>query len=106
MNNAGEKLHNSQNFLKIVERLGCLQQYFNSNKNIASNSLIKFISSKIKPFLYSLHEREIWKQGLPEEVRNLDADSEEYKQAKKGLVHRLSEGSIFEYYRTNDPKIR
>lgn len=55
LNNANEdSLVASYNWIKITERLACLQQYFTSNKNIYSNSMIKYILSKIKPVLLAL----------------------------------------------------
>lgn len=53
-NFARTDLQSSYNWFKIVERLAWLQQFFTTNKNVYSNSLIKYILSKIKPLLLSL----------------------------------------------------
>jgi hypothetical protein len=53
-NFARTDLQSSYNWFKIVERLAWLQQFFTNNKNVYSNSLIKYILSKIKPLLMSL----------------------------------------------------
>jgi len=53
-NFAKTDLQSSYNIFKIVERLGLLQQYFTLNKNVYSNSLIKYVLSKLKPLLLSL----------------------------------------------------
>lgn len=42
------------NWFKIVERLAWLQQFFTINKNVYSNSLIKYVLSKIKPLFLAL----------------------------------------------------
>jgi len=53
-NFARTDLQSSYNWFKIVERLAWLQKFFTDNKNVYSNSLIKYILSKIKPLLMSL----------------------------------------------------
>lgn len=53
-NFAKTDLQSSYNIFKIVERLGLLQQYFTYNKNVYSNSLIKYVLSKLKPLLVAL----------------------------------------------------
>lgn len=53
-NFAKDDLQSSYNIFMIVERLGLLQQYFTNNKNVYSNSLIKYVLSKLKPLLLSL----------------------------------------------------
>jgi hypothetical protein len=45
---AKEDQQATYNLFKIVERLGCLQNYFTEMRNVYSNSLIKFINSKFK----------------------------------------------------------
>ena len=42
------------NIFKILERLGWLQIYFTDHKNTYTNSLIKFLLSKMKPLLLAL----------------------------------------------------
>jgi len=55
LNNAEKKdYESSYNWFKITERLAWLQKYFTSNKNVYTNSLIKFILSKVKPMLFLL----------------------------------------------------
>lgn len=68
--------------------------------------MIKFINSKIKPVLRTLSEKVIWEQGLPDRVRHLDAEDEEYKAEKEALVLRLIEGNIFEYYKNKDAQVK
>ena len=53
-------LQSSYNWFRIAERLAWLQQFFTTNKNVYSNSLIKYILSKIKPILLALNERAIF----------------------------------------------
>lgn len=48
-------LQSSYNWFRIAERLAWLQQFFTTNKNVYSNSLIKYILSKIKPILLALN---------------------------------------------------
>lgn len=59
-NFARTDLQASYNWFRIVERLAWLQQFFTLNKNVYSNSLIKYILSKIKPLLLSLEDRLIF----------------------------------------------
>lgn len=59
-NFAKTDLQSSYNIFIIVERLGLLQQYFTNNKNVYSNSLIKYVLSKLKPLLLSLEEKSIF----------------------------------------------
>jgi hypothetical protein len=53
-NFAKTDLQASYNWFKIAERLAWLQQFFTNNKNVYSNSLTKYILTKIKPLLLSL----------------------------------------------------
>jgi hypothetical protein len=59
-------IDSSYNWFKIVERLAWLQKYFTSNKNVYSNSMIKFILSKIKPMLSLLEESYIFHAKIPD----------------------------------------
>lgn len=52
--NASSDLSTAYNIFKIVERLAWLQLYFTKNNNVYSNSLIKFLLSKLKPMLLAL----------------------------------------------------
>lgn len=65
-NYAKNDIVSSYNWFKIAERLAWLQKYFTSNKNVYSNSMIKFILSKIRPMLNLLEEPYIFHAKIPE----------------------------------------
>ena len=58
--NANSDLQASYNIFKILERLGWLQLYFTEHKNTYSNSMIKFLLSKLKPLTLNLTEPNIF----------------------------------------------
>lgn len=90
------------NWFKIVERLGWLQKYFTNNKNIYSNSLIKYILSKIKNFLGNLDEKPIFEQGLTNLEYHPDSNRDSVistsAAAKKFLIEKLMEGNIGNFF--------
>jgi hypothetical protein len=65
-NYAGSDLQASYSWFKITERLAWLQQFFTTNKNVYSNSMIKFILSRVKPMLQRLDEATIFQVRLPD----------------------------------------
>jgi hypothetical protein len=69
-NYAKTDIDSSYNWFKIAERLAWLQKYFTSNKNVYSNSMIKFILSKIKPMLLLLEEPYIFHAKIPHASAN------------------------------------
>lgn len=83
----------SYNWFKITERLGCLQKFFTTNKNIYSNSLIRFILSKARIFLDEL-DSPIYKNKTTEDMSDVDA--------KKYVIDRLIEGRIHKFFKEND----
>jgi hypothetical protein len=58
--NASTDLQASHNIFKILERLAWLQGYYTNHQNIYSNSMIKYLLSKIKPLLVVLDEPSIF----------------------------------------------
>lgn len=57
---AGFDLIPAYNMFKIFERLAWLQLYFTNNKNIYTNSMLKFLLSKLKPLLDKLEEPDMF----------------------------------------------
>lgn len=98
----------SYNWFKVVERLACLQQFFTNNKNVYSNSLIKYVLSKIKPLLLSLDDKAIFEQGLASLGLSDDehSDSSALKAGKELLLNRLLAGNIFTFFDQKSPAIR
>lgn len=112
-NFAKNDLQSSYNWFKIVERLAWLQQFFTTNKNVYSNSLIKYILSKIKPLLLSLDDKAIFEQGFntifaPEEREKErgERDSSSFKNGKELLINRLLAGNIFKFFEEKSPAVQ
>ena len=84
----------SHNILKIVERLGLLQKFFTDHKNTYTNSMIKFLLSKMKPLLLSLDDPIYAFYG--------DVSSQEQKEE---AVHRILSGDVAIFFVENQPEI-
>lgn len=59
--NGSSDIQTAYNVFKIIERLGWIQQYFTRNANVYSNSMIKFLLTKLKPIILSLDEPSLFK---------------------------------------------
>jgi len=93
-NYAKTDLDSSYNWFKITERLAWLQRYFTNNKNVYSNSMIKFILSKVKPMLFCLEEPYIFQAKIP------DASSGDsiFKSKREVLINQFLDGNIGEFF--------
>lgn len=100
--NANNDLQASYNVFKIAERLAWLQQYFTLNKNVYSNSLIKFIVSKLKPMLLSLDEPTIYRNYLSEHIQS---SPEEFAKEHELFISKILAGNISEFYQTHSPSL-
>ena len=76
--NASSDLQTAYNVFKIIERLAWIQQFFTKNGNVYSNSMIKFLLSKMKPLLQSLEEPALF------HAAGMDAAS--FVNAKKSFI--------------------
>lgn len=87
--------------------MGWLQKYFTLNKNIYSKSMIKFILSKAKSFLFQLDKKIIYEQGIPTEFRLDPSDSTctVEKQPLRAAIDKTIEGNINIYYEQRHPAI-
>jgi hypothetical protein len=87
--------------------LAWLQQFFTLNKNVYSNSLIKYILSKIKPLLLSLEDKAIFEHGLnAAALPSDDRDSSTFKSSREVLVNRLLSGNIGKFFEEHSPAVR
>lgn len=87
LNNFGHShsdLQSSYNWFKIFERLAWLQHYFTLNKNVYSNSMIKFILSKVKPMLLRLEEPTIFQAKI-----SPSADVAIFHEQREGVINRM-----------------
>ncbi len=96
-NYAKTDLDSSYNWFKITERLAWLQKYFTSNKNVYSNSMIKFILSKVKPMLFRLEEPYIFQAKIPE---GSSSDSA-FRTKREVLINQFLEGNIGRFFENN-----
>lgn len=86
--NASNDIGASYNLFKIVERLAWLQKYFTEHHNTYSNSLIKFLLTKIKPVLEGLEEPTIFKASSDNVVAQRDT-----------VLHNLLSGNIGDFFK-------
>jgi hypothetical protein len=102
---ASTDLQSSYNWFKIVERLAWLQQFFTNNKNVYSNSLLKYILSKLKPILLSLEEKSIFEQGMSSVIGVDERESSTFKDAKEAMINKILQGNISKFYEEKNPAI-
>jgi hypothetical protein len=93
--NCSTDIEASYNIFKILERLGWLQIYFTNNKNTYTNSLIKFLLSKMKPLLLALDEPAIF---------NLYGDISNFENKNK-IISKITCGNIGQFYERNAPEL-
>lgn len=95
--NASSDLQTAYNVFKIIERLAWIQQFFTKNGNVYSNSMLKFLLSKMKPLLQSLEEPTLFK------VAGVDPPT--FVQTKKAFIEKLLSGRIGKFYEEHSPAI-
>lgn len=85
--NGTSDIQTAYNVFKIIERLGWIQQYFTRNANVYSNSMIKFLLTKLKPIILSLDEPSLFK------AKSSDASVE-----REEFIIKLFSGRIGKFY--------
>lgn len=91
--NYNTDLQASYNIFKVLERLGWLQIFFTNHKNTYTNSLIKFLLSKMKPLLLSLDEPAIF--SIYGDITNFES--------KNKIINKITCGNIGRFYEENSP---
>lgn len=95
--NASSDLQTAYNIFKIVERLAWLQVYFTNNKNVYTNSMIKFLLSKMKIILEALEEPSIF--------NSKSSDSSILRKERELVIAKMLSGKIGDFYARKDPAI-
>ncbi len=88
--NGTSDIQTAYNVFKIIERLGWIQQYFTRNANVYSNSMIKFLLTKLKPIILSLDEPSLFKAK--------SSDASGFTVEREEFIIKLFSGRIGKFY--------
>jgi hypothetical protein len=88
--NGSSDIQTAYNVFKIIERLGWIQQYFTRNANVYSNSMIKFLLTKLKPIILSLDEPSLFKAK--------SSDASGFAVEREEFIIKLFSGRIGKFY--------
>lgn len=95
--NGSSDIQTAYNVFKIIERLGWIQQYFTRNANVYSNSMIKFLLTKLKPIILSLDEPSLFKAK--------SSDASGFAAEREEFITKIFSGRIGKFYEEHSPAI-